>query len=119
MSDVFVDKNKYDTFVESLLTDQVNGNSDLVKLIKETCESLRAQYIQEYDTEKKIFTTFESSDTYNKYKNFKIDEFNTKVQYTTQKDNTTNDKRKLLKNTYSDLNVNKDRKTFNGKITFN
>jgi hypothetical protein len=119
MSDVFVDKNKYDTFVESLLTDQVNGNSDLVKLIKETCESLRAQYIQEYDSEKKIFTTFESSDTYNKYKNFKIDEFNTKVRYTTQKDNTTKDKRKLLKNTYSDLNVNKDRKTFNGKITFN
>ena len=122
MSDVFVDKNKYNTFVESLLTNQVKGNSDLVIRIKEICESLRAQYIQEYETEKKIFTTFESSDVYAKYKAFKIDEFDTKVSYTTKKDDDKderNRKERLLKNTYSNLNIDKNRKTFNGKITFN
>ena len=121
MSDVFVNKDKYDAFVDKLLTDQVKGNSDLVVFIKQICEDLRTQYIIEYDEEKKIFTSFESTGTYQKYKNFKIDEFDTKLNYTTNKELILNykDKQKLLKKTYSNLNVNNDRKTFNGKITFN
>ena len=51
--------------------------------------------------------------------NFKIEEFDTKLNYTTKKDNDTKDKEKLLKQTYSNLNINNNRKTFNGKITFN
>lgn len=121
MSDVFVNQDKYNAFVEKLLTDQVKGNSDLVTFIRQICENLRTQYIQEYETEKKVFATFESSETYTKYKNFKIDEFNTNARYTTKKDDISDykDKQKLLKKTYSDLNIISNRKTFNGKITFN
>jgi hypothetical protein len=121
MSNVFVNKDKYDAFVDRLLTDQVKGNSDLVTFIKQTCEELRVQYIKEYDAEKKIFTDFESSQVYTTYKNYKINEFDSKLEYTTDKDGIQNykDKQKLLKNTYSDLNVDNKRKTFNGKITFN
>jgi len=120
MSDVFNDDNKFNTFVNTLLTDQVKGNSDLVALIEQTCNSLKEQYRKEYQAEKKIFTDFETSETYTKYKSFKIDEFNTKLAYTTKKDDIEDykDKQKLLKKTYSDLNINNKKDTFNGKITF-
>jgi hypothetical protein len=119
MSDVFVDDNKFNAFVDKLLTDQVKGNSDLVAVIRDECNKLKVQYVKENQAEKKIFTEFENSEVYNKYKTFKTDEFDSKVKYTTQKDNTTKDKQKLLKKTYSDLNVNNKKDTFNGKITFN
>ena len=119
MSQTFTNADKYTEFVNKLLTERVKGNADLVRLIEETCAILKTQYVKEYEAEKKIFTTFETSEEYQKYLNYKIEQFNTKVNYTTKKDNQTNDKEKLLKKTYSTLNINNNRKTFNGKVTFN
>ena len=119
MSDVFNDDNKYNAFVDRLLTNQVQGNSDLVNLIKQTCEGLKVIYRKEYEAEKKVFSDFEGSDTYKKYTSDKIDEFNTTLTYTTEKLSNTNDNEKLLKKTYSNVNVDNHKNTFNGKITFN
>ena len=119
MSTTFTNDDKYNEFVNRLLTEKVKGNSDLVKLIESTCKDLQIQFKREYDLEKKRFDDFEKSESYQKFLNFKIEEFDTKLNYTTKKDNDTKDKEKLLKQTYSNLNINNNRKTFNGKITFN
>jgi hypothetical protein len=119
MSTTFTNDDKYNEFVSRLLTEKVKGNSDLVKLIEDTCKDLQIQFKMEYDLEKKRFDDFGKDESYQKFLNFKIEEFNTKLNYTTKKDNDTKDKEKLLKQTYSNQNINNDRKTFNGKITFN
>jgi len=119
MSDVFTNDNKYNEFVNKLLTEKVKGNSDLVKLIESTCNDLKIQFTREYDVEKKLFTDFQATESYQKFVNYKIDEFETTVTYTTKKDDDNNKNKKLLRQTYSDLNINNDRKTFNDKITFN
>jgi len=119
MSTVFTNDDKYNEFVNKLLTDKVKGNADLVALIQTTCDDLKVQYTAEYEAEKKLFTDFEASQDYITFVNFKIEPFDTKLNYTTEKNNDNNQNKKLLKQTYSDLNVNKSKKTFNGKITFN
>jgi hypothetical protein len=119
MSTVFTNDDKYNEFVSRLLTDKVKGNSDLVTFIQKTCDDLKITFTREYEAEQKLFTDFEKSEEYKKISSYKVNEFNTKLNYTTEKNNETKDKEKLLKQTYSDLNINNSRKTFNGKITFN
>jgi hypothetical protein len=119
MSDVFTNDNKYNEFVSKLLTERVKGNSDLVKLIESTCNNLKIEFTREYDLEKKLFVDFQAAASYQKFVNYKINEFETTVTYTTKKDDDNNKNKKLLRQTYSDLNINNDRKTFNDKITFN
>ena len=119
MSTIFTNDDKYNEFVSRLLTEKVKGNSDLVTFIQKTCDNLKIEYTREYEAEQKLFTDFEKSESYQKISSYKVDEFNTKLNYTTEKNNETKDKEKLLKQTYSDSNINNSRKTFNGKITFN
>ena len=98
MSDVFTDDNKYNTFVESIITDRVKGNTDMINLIKSTCEQIRAQHILEFNAEKEIFTTYEKDPDYLTYSNYKVDNLdstNFEFNYTT--DNPTNEQRKTLK----------------------
>jgi len=118
MSQIFTDDAKYQPFVESLMTELVKKNTFMEIDIREICEKLKTVYVEEYETEKKILNDFEISETYQIYKNYKIDPFPTTLKYSTKKDNNYKDNEKLLKQTYSDNNINNDN-TFNDKITFN
>jgi hypothetical protein len=105
--------------VESLITEKVKLNTFMEKDIREVCEQLRVLFVKEFDAEKKLFTDFEKSPEYQKYLNFKIDTFETKLSYTTAKKPEHKDNQKLLKQLYSDFNINNNRETFNDKVTFN
>ena len=118
MSQTFTNESSYNTFVESLMTDLVKKNTYMEKDIREECERLKTIFIEEYNAQKKILDDFEKSETYQKYLNYKIEPFDTTLNYTTEKDSNFKDNQKRLKNTYSNLNIdNKD--NFNNKITFN
>jgi hypothetical protein len=119
MSNIFTDDTKFKSFVESLMTEKVKLNTFMEKDIREVCEQLRVLFVKEFDAEKKLFTDFEKSPEYQKYLNFKIDTFETKLSYTTIKKPEHKDNQKLLKQLYSDFNINNDRETFNDKVTFN
>jgi hypothetical protein len=118
MSPIFTDDAKYQPFVESLMTELVKKNTFMEIDIREICEKLKTVFIEEYDAEKKILNDFEVSETYQTYKNYKIEPFPTTLKYSTKKDNNYKDNEKLLKQTYSDNNINNNN-TFNDKITFN
>jgi len=122
MSDIFTDDNKYNTFVESIITERVKGNTSMVNLIKQTCESIRKQHLLEFEAEKKLFTDYETSqeyiDNYLKYKINNLETTNFEFNYTTQTNSDTKDKQKELKTAYSDLNTIKKKNTFNGKVYF-
>ena len=119
MSQIFTNEDKYNRFVDSLLTPKVKENSDLVTLIQNECKLLKDLYTLEYQYEEKIFTDYENSEVYKKFTSFKIEEFDSTMKYSTEKNNDYNFNEKLLKNLYSDLNIEKKKNTFNGKITFN
>jgi hypothetical protein len=118
MSQTFTNDDKYNAFVDQLLTEKVKGNTDLVKLIQTTCEKLKFNFNVEYKKEKEIFDKYDKTPEYEKFKKYKIEKFDTKLYYTTEENSNTKDNRKLLKNTYSNVNTNKNKKTFNGKVTF-
>jgi hypothetical protein len=122
MSDIFTDDNKYNTFVESIITERVKGNTSMVNLIKQTCESIRKQHLLEFEAEKKLFTDYETSqeyiDNYLKYKINNLENTSFEFNYTTQTNSDTKDKQKELKTAYSDLNTIKKKNTFNGKVYF-
>jgi hypothetical protein len=118
MSNIFTDDSKYNTFVESIITERVKLNTTMENTIKETCASVKTEHIKEFDAEKKVFTDFETSPEYQKFVNFKIDKPESELEYSTEVNDNTKDNQKLLKEAYSDLNTNKKKNTFNGKVAF-
>ena len=118
MSDIFTNESKYNTFVESIITERVKGNTPMVNLIRETCDNIKKEHIKEFDAEKKLFTDYESGD-YITYFNYKVDNLdNTNFEFNYSTEDQSNDKRKKLKTAYSDLNTNRKKDKFNGKVFF-
>jgi hypothetical protein len=118
MSTIFTDDSKFIPFVESLMTDLVKKNTFMEKAIRDECERLKQLFIKEFEGEKKEMEIFATSEIYQKYLNYKIEPFDTKLFYTTEKQPNNNDKKKELKETYSSQNIN-NANNFNNKLTFN
>jgi hypothetical protein len=118
MSTIFTDDAKYNPFVESLMTELVMKNTKMEKDIREECERLKQLFVLEFEGEKKELENFSQSETYQTYVNYKIEPFDTKLSYTTQKQPNNNDLQKELKETYSDKNID-NKNNFNNKLTFN
>jgi hypothetical protein len=120
MSHIFLDENKYNAFVDTLLTEKIKKESQpMVDKIKEQCEYWKSKFKLEHDAEMKVFDDFEKSSEYKPYETFKIEEFDTKIGYTTDKVGNNLQKKNRLKNLYLDTNVNGSNKTYNGKVKFN
>jgi hypothetical protein len=118
MSSIFTDDARYKPFVESLMTELVKKNTLMEKDIRDICEKLKLLFVKEKETEIKLLKDFEDGPSYQTFKNYVIEPFETKMKYSTEKDNNYKDNEKLLKQTYSDNNINNDN-NFNNKITFN
>ena len=118
MSSIFTDDARYKPFVESLMTELVKKNTLMEKDIRDTCEKLKLLFVKEKETETKLLKDFEDGTSYQTFKNYVIEPFDTKVKYSTEKDNNYKDNEKLLRKTYSDNNINNEN-NFNDKITFN
>jgi hypothetical protein len=124
MSDYFLDDSKYNLFV----TDLTNGNEvksqNLENKIKQICDIEREKYKNIHtneinDTDTLLF----NNENYQRYLNFdiKIPDFTTSnvVNYITPPTDNLISKNNLIKNLYSNVNLNNDKKTFNGKIKLN
>jgi hypothetical protein len=118
MSSVFTDDARYKPFVESLMTELVKKNTLMEKDIRDICEKLKLLFVKEKETETKLLKDFEDGPSYQTFKNYVIEPFETKMKYSTEKDNNYKDNEKLLRKTYSDNNINNEN-NFNDKITFN
>jgi hypothetical protein len=120
MSYIFLDDNKYNAFVTSLTTSKkIKDNLVIVDEIKKYCEIFKGNCKTEHDAEIKIFDDVERSADYKTYETFKLDEFDSKVQYTTEKTGNNLQKINRIKNLYLDVNVKTSNKTYNGKVKFN
>ena len=120
MSDIMLDNNKYETFIGLLTSlDKIKSSDSLKKKLRDLFDVYRTKCQQQRANEDKEFTDYESSPEFQKFQSFEILPFDTKVGYTTSKNeigySTGVDR---IKNLYSKQNLNKDDK-YNGKVKFN
>jgi len=127
MCNILLDENKYTLFVNSLITDSVKKVPNLETNILKYCKEFQDNCKFDHNLELELYSSFEKNEEYKKYSDYKItfeqqniDYFkDKKVGYTTDKIGNYTDNKKIIKNLYSNQNVNNDKKTFNGKVTFN
>lgn len=128
MCNILLDDNKYTLFVNSLITETVKNVPNLEQTIIKCCKEFQDNCKFDHQLELKLYDDFEKSSGYKKYSDYKIETQNKenidyfkdkKIKYTTDKIGNYNDNKKIIKNLYSNQNVNNDKKTFNGKVTFN
>jgi hypothetical protein len=120
MSDIMLDDNKYNSFIESLTSlDKIKPYENLVNDLKARFDFYKIKCKLQRDNEDKIFADYEASPEYQKFQSFEILPFEAKVGYTTNKNEpnyaTGVDRIKKL---YSKQNLNNDDK-YNGKVKFN
>jgi hypothetical protein len=119
MSSIFLDDNKFNNFVQTLTsTDKVKDNAALVTQLQTDLNAIKGKFKTEHDAEVKYIDDFIASEDYKSYETYKIEEFDSKVQYTTEKVGNNIQKKKRLADLYSDVNVNIKNKTYNGKVKF-
>jgi hypothetical protein len=128
MSNILLDKTKFDNFLNSLITPEVKA-SGLEETIRRICNQFKADCENTHNSEVKLFDDFEKDGVYKKYSDYKllIDNQTTTIEffkdkqisYETQNPKTDNANTKIIKNLYNGKNLNQDKKTFNGKSTFN
>ena len=127
MCNILLDNNLYQTFVKSLITEEVKKVPNLEANIIKYCDEFQARCKNDHNLELELYSRLENGEGYKKYSDYKltvgqesIDYFkDKKVGYTTDKIGNYNDNKKIIKNLYSNQNVDNDKKTFNGKVTFN
>ena len=120
MSQIFLDPTKYTDFINSLNTEKVKEQNGMFAEIQKICDSYKKIFEEEKTNEMKTFETLEKSEGYTKYTSFVIKPVETKITYTTDKNQLGYDQNKeKLTNLYSNMNTNSDQKTFNGKVKFN
>jgi hypothetical protein len=115
--------------LNDLITSEVKNISGLEQIIKKICEDFRVNCETTHNSEIRLFDEFEKKQIYKKYSDYKlvidnqtttIDFFKDKqISYETQNPKTDNGNTKVIKNLYNGKNLNQDKKTFNGKSTFN
>jgi hypothetical protein len=132
MCNVLLNKNNYNTFVNSLIDDEVKKIENLETTIRTACDEFQQKCEFDHNLELQLYKDFEQNSDYKKFSEYKltftiegqtnqtIEYFNGKTYgYTTEKIGNFNDKKKIIKDLYSNKNLNENKKTFNGKVTFN
>lgn len=123
MSDYFLDDSKYNLFVTDLTNGNEVKNKNVSDKIREICDTIKSIYTSVHDDEiKDTEISLFKTETYQTFLNFDIEENiegTNIVNYTTPPTNNLNDKNKLISNLYSNVNLNSDKKTFNGKVKLN
>jgi hypothetical protein len=97
--------------------------------IRKICTDFRDECEKTHNSEVKLFDDFEKDAVYKIFSDYKlvidnqtitIEFFKDKqISYETQNPKTDNANTKIIKNLYNGKNLNQDKKTFNGKSTFN
>lgn len=119
MSSILLDEPKYNSFVDSLITQKIKDTAGMESAIRTACSEFKKLSKEQHDYEVANFKEFEESSEYKKYTTFKIDEFNAKVSYSTDNIGNNIQKKKRIKDLYSNINLNNKEKTYNNKVQFN
>lgn len=131
MCNILLNSNKFDAFVNTLIDSEVKKTNGLELIIKKICVDFQNQCYEDHVTELKYFEDFEKDQEAQKFLNYEIIftldgatqtiEFfkEKKMGYTTEDIGNSGQKKKKIKDLYNNKNLNQDKKTFNGKSTFN
>ncbi len=121
MSPLFTKEQSYTEFVNDLVSGpEIKNNPTIIDLVKRACNNVKEDYIPFQEIWTKVFTDIEKSQDYVTVTTFKLPDGQVKVcNYKTPITDNTNQKNKKLKDLYSSVNLNDNKKTFNGKVTFN
>ena len=121
MSPYFINETKLQTMINELTTGpEVKSDTTLVELIKVTCDQLKKEY-QDFKIywENQLKQLVEDP-VYVESSTWKIPDNTAKTcDYITPSQGNINIKSKRIKDLYSQINLNDDKQTFNGKVTFN
>jgi vacuolar-type H+-ATPase subunit I/STV1 len=122
MARIFENKDKLEKFKSTVISTEISNVPKLRKTFDELCDKFKDLVLNELKAEEKKMKDIKEDKEYlsyintNVYSKGKTRKFN----YTTVPNQTTNSQQiTLIKNVYSDQNVDNDNKTFNGKIKFN
>ena len=111
--------NKFNTFVTNLTSGpKISKNTLLIDGIKKISNDFKIKCKEEHDAELKFFDDLMKGSDYQTYEKYEITQFDSKVQYTTDKVGNNLQKKNILKDLYLDVNVKTSNKTYNGKVTF-
>jgi hypothetical protein len=125
MSPLFTKPDLYTTFVNGLTSGpEVKSNPTLVNRIEASCLNYKENVILDYTALNKGFAQTKDNGQYaTRYKtvtSFKLpDNTVKKCNYTTTITQDEVAKRKKITDLYANQNLNNDKKSFNGKVTFN
>jgi outer membrane protein OmpA-like peptidoglycan-associated protein len=121
MSPLFTNQNLLSQLKNDLTSGpNIKNSLDLIKGINEACDNLKVEYdkFQAYWT--KVFDDILKSPIYDEVSKFTLPDNQVKTcKYVTPVTGDTNLKNKRIKDLYSNQNLNNDKETFNGKVTFN
>ena len=99
---------------------EVKKSSGLVDKINKACDDWAGQCNEFQKIWTDIFDDIAKSSDYDTVSKFKLPDNQIKIcQYVKPATNDLNTKNKRIKDLYSNANLNNDKKTFNGKVTFN
>jgi hypothetical protein len=122
MTPEFTNQNSF-IQIQNSLTDGTEIKSDpkIVEGIKKSCENFKLECEGFQQTIKQeYFEKASKSQEYVTLTTWKLpDNTIKKCNYTTNVENDKDNKSKTIKNLYSKINLNDDKKTFNGKVTLN
>lgn len=100
--------------------DEVKKSPNLVQQINKVCDDLAVNYMDFQKIWSDIFDNVAKSPEYDEVSKFKLPDNQIKTcKYVKPATGDVNLKNKRIKDLYSNLNLNNDKKTFNGKVTFN
>jgi len=122
MARIFENKDKLEKFKSTVISPEISKTPKLRKTFDELCDKFRKKVVEELNEEDKKIKKIKENKDYlsfintNVYPKEKVRTFD----YSTVPNPVTEpNQKKLIKEVYSDKNINNDTKTFNGKVTFN
>lgn len=119
MCQTFIDDVKYNEFKERLLNLRyIKTNTLFSQELSNVLDDTKKTFKSQFEIETKLFSDFEVSPKYKEFETFTINPFDTKVNYTSNIENDKNEKEKIIRNIYRDINTTTNNK-FNGKVKFN
>jgi hypothetical protein len=131
MSNILLNNNKFDAFVNSLIDSEVKKINGLELQIKEICTGFKNRCYDDHVAEIKYFETLDKDVEFQEFSKYEI-KFtlegasqtinffkDKKIGYTTEEIGNSGQKKKKIKDLYNNKNLNENKETFNGKTTFN
>jgi hypothetical protein len=96
----------------------VKTNTLFAQELSNVLDDTKKTFKSQFELETKLFSDFEVNPKYKEFETFTINPFETKVNYTSNIENNKNEKEKIIRNIYRDINTTTNNK-FNGKVKFN